>query len=220
MMIFIWIWSTFCVDANNISVNITACNDWSYGSISNSLQMQLKGSDYPSEFFYVNQLSTLPINGQSMSFDIELTTDIADLLSIVIAVDDNYGYCLQTVIVTISQNVSIFSSDEYFGNGIILSNECDYSFRYLSDHMPLISCHDDPLELSTYSTRGMYELDIHTCISDASGMTASNMKDNVYAVCHISIYILYSCAVRWFDANDDCNDQWFCGWQVATDWII
>ena len=114
-----------------------------------------------------------------------LSSNIGELTSMVIAMDDDFGYCIKDITVTISENVYQFSSDEYFGNGIIISSACDYSFRYLSDNLPLISCHDDYLELFTYKTRGIYTLDIHTCIADGSDMTFSNMKDNVYSVCDI-----------------------------------
>ena len=80
-----------------------------------------------------------------------------------------------------------FSSDEYFGNGIVISNNCDYSFRYLSQDLPLIKCYDNYLELNRYKKRGIYTLDIHTCIIDGADMTVKNMKDNVYAVWYIYI---------------------------------
>ena len=89
--------------------------------------------------------------------------------------------------VTISNTTYQFSSDEYFGNGLIISNKCDYSFQYLHDDLPLIQCYDNYLELNRYKKRGIYTLDIHTCISDGSDMTVSNMKNNVYVVCILSI---------------------------------
>ena len=121
-----------------MSVEITACDSWNWESVSNALQLQLKGSNYPSQFFFVNQLSPLPINGETMEFDIpndyiqELTTNIGDLQSIVMALDDNdFGYCIKNMTIQISHDIYKFSADDYFGNGIILSAECNYSFRYL-----------------------------------------------------------------------------------------
>ena len=110
-------------------------------------------------------------------------TNIDNLYSIVLILDDDYGYCIANITVKISDDVYEFSSDEYFGTGIIISNKCDYSFKYLSDNHPIVQCYDNYLELNRFQPRGIYTIDIHTCISDGADMTASNMKDNVYAVC-------------------------------------
>ena len=117
--------------------------------------------------------------------------NIGDLYSIVIILDDNYGYCIKDITILISDDIYEFNSEEYFGNGIILSNKCDYSFKYLANNLPLVQCYDNYFELNTNQIRGIYTLDIHTCISDGADMTVSNMKDNVYAVCvFYSLYIL------------------------------
>eukprot|EP01084_Bolivina_argentea_P236170 397190_1 len=120
-----------------------------------------------SPWFFVNKLSALPKQGQSMDFGIYhlVPEEIGDLYSVVISVDDSYGYCIGAVTITISGNKYNFNSDDYFGHGILLGNKCDYSFKFLSSDLPLISCIDDFLELNTYSKRGIYEVDIHTCIS-------------------------------------------------------
>ena len=150
---------------------------------------RLKGTNYPSQFFFVNKISTLPINGATQTFIIDdefvedLVTNIDSLSSIVLILNDDYGYCITDITVKISDDVYEFSSNEYFGTGIIISNKCDYSFRYLCDNQPIVQCYDNYLELNRLQPRGIYTLDIHTCISDGSDMTASNMKDNVYAVC-------------------------------------
>ena len=150
---------------------------------------RLKGTDYPSQFFFVNKISTLPINGATQKFDIDdesvsdIGTNIDNLYSIVLTLDDNFGYCIKGITVKISENTYEFTSEKYFGTGIVISKKCDYSFKYICGDTPLIQCYDNYLELNRVKPRGIYTLDIHTCITKGGDMTAKNMKDNVYAVC-------------------------------------
>ena len=55
----------------------------------------------------------------------------------------------------ILNDVYEFSSDKYFGNGLIISNNCDYSFKYLSENLPMIQCYDIYLELNRFQPRGI-----------------------------------------------------------------
>eukprot|EP01084_Bolivina_argentea_P164157 285431_1 len=168
-----------------VQIEVTSCDGWDYGSISNSLQIQLKGNLGASKYFFVNKLSQLPMNGNISTFDISQqdiprSADVGDLYFVEIELDDSYGYCIKHLVVKIAEEVYIFNENNYFGNGVIVAAECKYSYRYLGIDKPLISCTEDPFELSIFSKRGIYELDIHTCINDDSGMIVSNMKRNVY----------------------------------------
>lgn len=169
-----------------MSIKVAACDDWQHESVSNALQIQLKGSNFPSQFFYVNQIDSLPVNGNnktyeySQEFSHSLSSSIGELQSVVLAVADDFGYCVKGIEITLSETVYEFNSNDYFGSGVILSSKCDHSYRYLSNDLPLIPCKDNYLELFTYQTRGIYSLDLHSCIAEGSDMTAGNMKDNVF----------------------------------------
>ena len=43
-------------------------------------------------------------------------------------------------------------SDDFFGSGLILSTQCDYSFRYMGEGRPMLQCVDFMLELDVLST--------------------------------------------------------------------
>jgi len=174
------------VTPNISTIQVTACDGWDYGSMSSTLRMQLKGLNGITEFFIVNSQLPLPTQGRSTIFtvqDIDVS-NIAELYSVLLSVDDLSGYCIQDLSVGYIFNGSaveyIFNSSSYFGNGIILSNQCKHSYRYISSDIPLISCIENYLELNVYKKRGIYELDIHTCIIDNAGMSINNMKNNLY----------------------------------------
>lgn len=166
---------------NSDICTITACNEWDYGSISNSMQMKIIGSLSSSSFFYVNKYSKLPINGETSTFDIP-GQNYGDLYSIQIFVDDPYGFCIQSLEVNVSEKTYVFNGDKYFGSGIILAPECKYSHQFISNNLPLITCNPGILDLNANQSRGIYSVDIHSCIGDGTGISAKNMKDNVYAV--------------------------------------
>ena len=164
-----------------VIIDITSCNGWNYGSISNSMQMRLLGSSGSSSYFEVNKYGQLPILGETLSFEQGLiSTDIGELYSIQLSVDDSLGYCIKSIQISYNNNVYIFDSDGYFGSGLILANECKYSYRYLTNDLPLIKCHIGELDLNVYSERGIYSLELHSCIGEENGISAQNMKDNVY----------------------------------------
>eukprot|EP01083_Nonionella_stella_P020125 55788_1 len=192
-----------------VSIHVTACDDFDYGSTSNSLQMQLKGTLGASPWFFVNKLSPLPTVGQIMDFEVwdVIPEDIGELYSVLISVDDSYGYCLAGISIIISGSPYVFGSDDYFGHGIILGSSCDYTFKFVSHDFPLLSCVDNYLELNTYSTRGIYEVDIHTCISDESGLAAPNMVDSFY----LSIMGKKASSSEWISSDPILLDHYVAG---------
>ena len=79
-----------------LDIIVTACNGWDYGSITNSMQIQLSGINGASEYIYVNQDSQLPVNGGSSSFQNSIS-NIGELYHVKIMVDDEYGFCLSSL---------------------------------------------------------------------------------------------------------------------------
>ena len=135
-------------------IEVTSCNDWNYESISNSLQMKLITSISSSSFFYVNKISQLPINGKSFIYNnIELLNknNIGyNLLSVLIGINDKYGYCIKELSINLNGIKNyIFNSKNYFGNGIILSSNCKYSYKVISSNLPLILCIDNNYGISS-----------------------------------------------------------------------
>ena len=150
------------------TIDITACDGWNYGSISNSMQLKLTGIESVSSYGYVNSYSQLPINGNSQTFDQLLLSNIhnvTDLYSIHLIIDDPFGYCIKSLSITLDNNkIYKFDNNNYFGNGLILASECDYSYKFINNKLPLIKCIQGQLDLIFNKSRGIYKLDLHSCI--------------------------------------------------------
>eukprot|EP01084_Bolivina_argentea_P297475 512504_1 len=69
---------------NSVYINITSCDDWSYGTTSNTLTIQLKGSKWTTPFIFLNKIDTLPINGESQVYKLDVDYNIGDLYSVII----------------------------------------------------------------------------------------------------------------------------------------
>eukprot|EP01083_Nonionella_stella_P077526 211764_1 len=161
---------------------VTGCYGWDYASVSNSLNIQLKGSNGQSHSFNVNEYSSLPVHGQTAGFWIGVDVGtVGSLYSVVLSVDDPHGYCIKELTVNLA-NGQNYTFDEYgyFGTGIVLSDCCQYSYKSILPHAPLIRCIDDYLELYTDTMRGIYHVNMHTCVEKDSGMCALNMEDALY----------------------------------------
>eukprot|EP01084_Bolivina_argentea_P013484 25318_1 len=168
-------------DYPNYIISVTACSEWDYGSTSNTLQIQLKGSNGSTPLVYVNDVSVLPINGKTSVYYVQMKYDIGKLYSVWLSVQDSYGYCIQNLHVNIGTKHYTFNHT-YFGNGVILSSTCEYTFRSLASGIHLLPCFDVPFELGTFSSRGIYNLTLHTCANQGSGMSETDMVGNLYTV--------------------------------------
>eukprot|EP01084_Bolivina_argentea_P013622 25568_1 len=161
---------------------VTGCYGWDYASVSNSLNIQLKGSNGQSRFFNVNEYSSLPVHGRTAGFwiGVDLAT-VGSLYSVVLSVDDPHGYCIKELTVNLANGRS-YTFDEYgyFGTGIVLSDCCQYSYKSVLPQAPLIRCIDDYFELYTDTMRGIYHVNMHTCVDKDAGMCALNMEDALY----------------------------------------
>ena len=131
------------------------------------MQLRLKGSGGSSELLTVNRISGLPTNGGTQSFLVGSAHGIGDFRGLSLSVDDSLGlgYCVKSLSLTMQQNVStnmtnaanktIYEeqmmhfdfAEDFFGSGLILSTECDYSFRYMGEGRPMLQCLDYMLEL-------------------------------------------------------------------------
>eukprot|EP01083_Nonionella_stella_P298571 1013382_1 len=165
-----------------LRIEVTACKDWTYGSTTNSLQIQLKSQYDASPFFFVNDRS-LPTHGQTQIYNINPRYYIHNTLqSIVLTMNDAYGYCMKRIAIHSSNDKYYNFGHSYFGMGVMLSNHCHYTYISLSKHRTLFRCIDDHFELYTQRTRGIYKLNLHTCERIDSGISAVDMKQNVYSV--------------------------------------
>eukprot|EP01084_Bolivina_argentea_P294130 506012_1 len=171
-----------------IRINIFSCKNWAYSSTTNTMQMQFMGSQGASKLFYVNEYAALPINNKDESYYIDYMSGLGNIYSISLSVNDKYGYCMRGINIDFQQSIHKpvisynFPSTKYFGSGIVLSNTCGFSYRYLSPNVPMIRCISDRLQLNVDSKRGIYKLGIHSCISAQSDISSRAMKNNLYAV--------------------------------------
>ena len=128
----------------DIIVDVTACDEWDYESVSNSMQIKLSGIlDVTTSNIYVNQYSGLPINGNTETFDIEYISEnkINYLSSIHVTINDAMGYCIKQVSVTLNNEIYTFDQQTHFGeNGLVLSSDCDYSYKFINNQLSLNKC--------------------------------------------------------------------------------
>eukprot|EP01083_Nonionella_stella_P173195 596693_1 len=173
-------------NSGHVMIDITACDGWDYGSSSNSLQLQFKGEYDASPFFWVNDCGSLPTNGMTQTYHaMDYMHDIGGMLqSIVVSVNDAYGYCIRRLSIHSDNNgYGHYEFDyDYFGMGLILANHCPYTYRSVTPHRSMIRCYDDYLELYTMRRRGVYKLIMHSCVHKHSQIAAQDMKKKVYGV--------------------------------------
>eukprot|EP01083_Nonionella_stella_P005153 14967_1 len=179
-----------------VKLEITACDEGTFGIDASALQMELAGDCGQSMFFWLGSDDNLPAYGLSSVFypdssdtGIYSQSTLCDLHSVSIASSDWHGFCIKELEVTIFRSIYTFNSSDYFGNGVVLKKACDYSYIQTVPDSPLLdsrllSCVDNGFTVHSYSPRGIYDVDIHSCISDGSSDDSSiqlpNMVSNVY----------------------------------------
>eukprot|EP01084_Bolivina_argentea_P108712 194305_1 len=149
-----------------LDIEIDSCDDWIYIPERESLQIQFSGfNGISTRYETINKNKDLAVNGDRETFTIT-TYNIGDLESISLSMNDNPGYCLKNVSVYGFNQDRVFKK-AYFGNGVILAQDCPYSYYQLSSSLPLISCVaagvNDEFTLFVNSPRGIYELGILSC---------------------------------------------------------
>eukprot|EP01083_Nonionella_stella_P138663 421998_1 len=185
-------WNDVCCDCSGYdtwlcnvgkSIQITSCDGWSHSSYSNSLRVQVHGVRGSTPIFTLNQISPLPINGSSMTFDVGIDKFeySGQPYGIDLIMDDPDGYCIKDVSVHLGTKTMEFG-EEHFGNGIILSAQCDRSFVQIRETVPLLPCIHQPLELYNDTPRGIYTVSMHTCNMQNAGIAFNDMSDSLYAV--------------------------------------
>ena len=165
-----------CKPAVFVDIDITGCDNWEYESITNSLQMRLKGMEGSTSYFYGNPDNQLPTYGDTFTFTRSIY-NIGDMNSVDISVEDENGFCISELSISYENDSYTFGAD-YFGSGLILAAKCKYSYKYIKRGSPLISCIEGQLNLNTYISRGIYDLQLHSCIGSGNGIAAQNMIGN------------------------------------------
>ena len=123
------------------------------------------------------------MDGATSTFYFPDFPSMGPLFGVSMGVHDVNGYCIKKldVIYELEQDSAEVSTTlvnmgnmtfarEHFGRGVILSSNCDESYWSVSGTY-LTPCFDDGLlSLNTYSPRGIFDLSIHSCSFENSGM--------------------------------------------------
>eukprot|EP01084_Bolivina_argentea_P090033 162294_1 len=183
-----WIFQGSSLDNEHFTVGIRGCTAWTDGTLSDSLEMKLSTTEGVSKYFVVNPYNMLPINGENNTYEISVdnllnpvSEDFNLLTANLVLYADNY--CINSLIfnfkVQNSATIKTYDLTANFGTGVVLSQDCEYAYKYIDDNTPLLPCFD-VLELSTYKTRRVHKAEISTCVIPGSGMDLKYMKNNIY----------------------------------------